>query len=29
MIGVGAQFGAESGDGNNTMAALNWKLSDR
>lgn len=29
MIGVGTEFGAESGDGNNTMAALNWKLSDR
>jgi hypothetical protein len=28
MIGVGAEFGAESGDSNNTVAALTWKLSD-
>lgn len=29
MIGAGADFGAESGDGNSTMAALNWKLNDQ
>lgn len=28
MMGTGAEFGAESGDGENTMAAVNWKLSD-
>jgi hypothetical protein len=28
MIGTGEDFGAESGDGESTMAALNWKLSD-
>jgi hypothetical protein len=28
MIGVGADFGAESGDGDNTMFALNWKLNE-
>jgi hypothetical protein len=28
MVGAGADFGAESGDGNSTMAALNWKLTD-
>ncbi len=28
MIGVGADFGAESGDGDNAMVAINWKLSD-
>ncbi|MEL7448987.1 MAG: hypothetical protein AAFN78_07240 [Pseudomonadota bacterium] len=29
MVGAGAEFGAESGDGQNTMAALNWKLNDQ
>lgn len=29
MVGAGSDFGSESGDGNSTMAALNWKLSDR
>ena len=29
MVGAGTDFGAESGDGNSTMAALNWKLNDR
>jgi hypothetical protein len=29
MVGTGADFGAESGDGNSTMAALNWKLNDQ
>ena len=28
MVGVGANFGSESGDGNNFMAAINWKLSE-
>lgn len=28
MVGVGAEFGAESGDGENTMAALNWALNE-
>ncbi len=29
MVGVGSDFGAESGEGNQTMLALNWRLSDR
>lgn len=29
MVGTGAEFGAESGDGENLMGAANWKLSDR
>jgi hypothetical protein len=28
MIGVGADFGAESGDGENTMAAVNWTINE-
>ena len=28
MVGTGAEFGAESGDGKNAMAALNWQLND-
>ena len=28
MIGTGAEFGAESGDGENVMLAFNWKLND-
>lgn len=28
LIGAGADFGAESGDGNSVMVALNWKLDD-
>jgi len=28
MVGTGSEFGAESGDGKNTMAALNWQLND-
>jgi hypothetical protein len=29
MLGAGDDFGAESGDGNSAMAALNWKLNDK
>ena len=29
MVGAGADFGAESGDGNSTMAALNWQLNEQ
>jgi hypothetical protein len=28
MVGAGADFGSESGDGNSTMAALNWQLNE-
>ena len=28
MVGTGADFGAESGDGEIVMAALNWKLNE-
>jgi hypothetical protein len=29
MVGSGAEFGAESGDGRKYMAALNWRIDDR
>ena len=29
MVGAGADFGAESGDGKSVMAALNWQLSEQ
>lgn len=29
MLGSGAEFGAEAGDGRKAMVALNWKITDR
>ena len=29
MVGAGADFGAESGDGDSVMAALNWQLNEQ